>query len=64
MILFAAASVYWYALPLIAAISLVYSASRTESWRSIWRGAFRLAGTILTILLVTTVVLLLVNTQL
>lgn len=64
MIPFATASVYWFALPLIAAISLVYSASRSESWRQIWRGAARLAGTILTILLVTTAVLLLVNTQL
>lgn len=62
--IFAAANIYWFALPLIAAISLVYAATRHETWRRIWRGAIRLATTILAILIVTTVVLLLVNTQL
>ena len=28
--------VYWLVLPLVAAISLVYSASRYESWPLIW----------------------------
>ena len=34
--------IYWYVLPLVVAISLVYCASRHESWRRIWVHAFRL----------------------
>jgi hypothetical protein len=57
-------NVYWFALPLILGISLVYAASRHESWPRIWSHAARLMATIVGILVVTTVVLLLVNTQL
>ena len=53
----------WYVLPLVVAISLVYCASRHESWRRIWVHAFRLCTWILGILAITTAVLLLINTQ-
>lgn len=53
---------YWYVIPLVLAISLVYSASRHESWRKILTQAARLAGMIFTVLLVTTAILLVVNT--
>jgi hypothetical protein len=52
---------YWFAIPLVLAISLVYAASRHESWRAIFGQAARLAGMIFTVLIVTTVVLLVVN---
>lgn len=55
--------VYWFVIPLIAAISLVYSASRHEQWGRIWSHAFRLGATILGILAAATVALLLINTQ-
>lgn len=55
-------NVYWFLLPLVVAISLVYAASRHESWAIIWRHAARLTGMILLILGVTTAVLLLINT--
>ena len=54
---------YWMLLPLVVAISLVYSASRYESWRRIILHSFRFSGAILLILLVVTVLLLLINTQ-
>lgn len=54
---------YWFAPPLILAISLVYAASRHESWPRIWRHAARLFLMISGILLATTLVLLLINTQ-
>jgi len=54
---------YWFLLPLVAAISLVYSASRHESWPRIWGQAVRLTGAIFGILLVITIVLLLINSQ-
>jgi len=54
---------YWFLPPLVVAISLVYSASRHESWPKIWWQSFRLCGAIFGILLVTTVLLLLINTQ-
>jgi hypothetical protein len=54
---------YWSLLPLVAAISLVYSASRYESWSRIGWQSLRLGGAIIGILLVTTVILLLINTQ-
>ena len=56
-------NVYWFVPPLAAAISLVYAASRHESWRRIWAHSLRLFGTILGILVVSTLVLLLINTQ-
>ncbi len=52
---------YWFAIPLVLAISLVYAASRHESWPRIFSQAARLAGMIFTVLLVTTAVLLVVN---
>jgi hypothetical protein len=58
-----ALNVYWFALPLVVAISLVYSASRHEAWGRIWARALRLCGMILGILLATTAALLLINTQ-
>ncbi len=54
---------YLLILPLVVAISLVYSASRHESWSRIIPQSIRLCGAILGILLATTVVLLLINTQ-
>jgi hypothetical protein len=54
---------YWYLLPLVVAISLVHSASRHESWPKIWWHSLRLCGAIFSILLVTTALLLLINTQ-
>jgi hypothetical protein len=53
---------YWFVIPLVLAISLVYSATRHESWRKILPQAARLAGMIFTVLLVTTAILLVVNT--
>lgn len=55
---------YLLAFPLVAAISLVYAASRHEDWKLIWRHAIRLSGMILGILIATMVVLLVVNTRL
>lgn len=56
-------SVYWLILPLVVAISLVYTASRYESWPVIWFRSLRLCLWILAALIGTTAVLLLVNTQ-
>ncbi|WP_435015758.1 hypothetical protein TA3x_003309 [Tundrisphaera sp. TA3] len=54
---------YAFILPLVTAISLVYSASRHEEWSRILPQAVRLFGAILGILLATTVILLIINTQ-
>ncbi|MBS0210510.1 MAG: hypothetical protein JSS27_16320 [Planctomycetes bacterium] len=40
----------WYAIPLIVSVSLVYSATRAESMDTIWRGAVRFGGWVLTFL--------------
>ena len=56
-----AINVYWFVLPLAAAISLVYAASRHESWPRIWKHAGRLCLTIVGLLAATTAVLLLLN---
>jgi hypothetical protein len=56
-------NIYWYMLPLVAAISLVYAATRHESWPIIGRHAARLCGMILGVLVVTTALLLLINTR-
>ncbi len=56
-------NIYWYVVPLAVSISLVYAASRHESWPRIWGHAARLCGMILGILVVTTLVLLLINSQ-
>jgi hypothetical protein len=55
--------VYWFVLPLVVSISLVYAASRHESWPRIWWHATRLSLWILGILVLTTALLLLINTQ-
>lgn len=60
---FRSLNIYWYLLPLVVTISLVYAASRHEAWRLIWSHAARLCALILGILVLTTIVLLLVNTQ-
>ena len=56
-------NVYWFILPLVIAISLVYAASRHESWPTILNHAFRLSLWITGILVATTAVLLLINNQ-
>ncbi len=58
-----AINIYWYVLPLALAISLVYSASRHESWRKIGLHAARLFGTIVALMVVTTAVLLLIHSR-
>lgn len=55
--------IYWLILPLVLAISLVYSASRHEAWRRIWWHSFRLCLWIMGLLVAATAVLLLINTQ-
>ncbi len=55
--------IYAFAFPLIVVISLVYAASRHESWRRIWMHAFRLCSWLVGVLTLTTVVLLLILTQ-
>ncbi|RUL89541.1 hypothetical protein [Tautonia sociabilis] len=54
---------YWFALPLILAISLVYAASRHEEWPRILRHAARLFVMITGILVLATAILLAINTQ-
>ncbi|CAN5871846.1 hypothetical protein BH23PLA1_BH23PLA1_25130 [soil metagenome] len=61
--LFALANPYWFALPLLLAISLVYAASRHESWPRIWSHAARLFGMLVGLLAFITALLLLINTQ-
>jgi hypothetical protein len=60
---FGVVHVYWFVLPLVVAISLVYAASRHESWSRIWVHALKLCTWILGILVLTTAVLLLINSQ-
>jgi hypothetical protein len=62
-VIFRMINIYWYVLPLVVAVSLVYAASRHESWRRIWSHAIRLCVMILGILIGTTVLLLVINTQ-
>ena len=59
----ASSNIYWLILPLVVAISLVYSASRHEAWPRIWSRSFRLCLWILAILICTRALLLLINTQ-
>ncbi len=54
-------NLYWFLLPLIVSISLVYAASRHESWSKIWRHAARLALGILFVIGLTTLLLLALN---
>jgi hypothetical protein len=62
-VIFGMVHIYWFVLPLVVVISLVYSASRHESWRRIWYHSFRLCTWILGVLVLTTAILLLINTQ-
>ena len=55
--------IYWLILPLVIAISLVYSATRHESWPRIWLHSLRLSLSILGLLVAATGLLLLINTQ-
>lgn len=55
--------IYWFVLPLVISISLVYSASRHEDWPRIWWHAARLFASIIGLLILTTAVLLLINTR-
>ena len=59
----ASVQVYWLVLPLVVAISVVYSASRHESWPRIWSHSIRLGLWILGLLIAATAVLLVINTQ-
>lgn len=61
--IFSKIHIYWYVLPLVIVISLVYAASRHESWSKIALHAFRLCTWILGILVITTAILLVINTQ-
>ena len=54
-------NVYWFLIPLTAAISFVYTATRYESWPLIWKQAIRLAITIFVIMAVVAVFLVLLN---
>jgi len=55
--------IYWYVLPLVLVVSVVYAASRHESWRRIWWHSIRLCTWILGLLIAATAILLLINTQ-
>jgi hypothetical protein len=55
--------VYWLVLPLVIAISIVYAASRHESWARIWSHSLRLSLWIVGLLFAGTALLLLINTQ-
>lgn len=56
-------NVYWFVLPVAIAISLVYAASRHESWKRIAWHAGRLCFTILGLMAVTTFLLLLMHSR-
>ncbi|ADV63536.1 hypothetical protein Isop_2971 [Isosphaera pallida ATCC 43644] len=56
-------SPYLFLPPLVVAISLVYAATRHETWKRILPHAIRLAGTIFIIMIVSTAVLLFINTR-
>ncbi len=56
-------NIYWWALPLVVSISLVYAATRHESWRRIWSHAARLCVMILCLMAAATGLLLFINTQ-
>jgi hypothetical protein len=63
MIIIATVHIYWLILPLVLAISVVYSASRHEAWHQIWIRSVRLSLWIVGSLAVATAILLLINTQ-
>ena len=53
--------VYWFLPPLVVAISLVYAASRHESWPRIKAHATRLGLTIMGLMVAAVVVLQVIN---
>lgn len=57
----ASINVYWFVLPLALAISLVYAASRYESWKRIAWHAGRLCATILGLMAATTFLLVMLH---
>ncbi|MDX2037402.1 MAG: hypothetical protein SFX72_12190 [Isosphaeraceae bacterium] len=59
--MFSSIHIYFYVIPLVAAISLVYSGTRHESTTRILVQAARLFGVILGVLAASTAALLLVN---
>lgn len=59
----AGAQIYVLVIPLVAVISIVYSASRHELWPRIWSHALRLSLWIFALLIAATALLLLANTQ-
>ena len=59
--LLAAINDFWYALPLVVAVSLVYAATRHESMQQILRHSARVGGWIAGFMLVVFVVLLFVS---
>jgi hypothetical protein len=62
-VIFGMIHIYWYVLPLVLVISVVYAASRHESWPRIWWHSIRLGTWILGLLIAATAILLLINTQ-
>lgn len=54
---------YWFVLPLVLAMSAVYSASRSESWPRIIGSTIRWFSLIVAVLALAVVVLLVINTQ-
>ena len=56
-------NVYWFVLPVAVAISLVYAASRHESWNRIGWHAARLCATILGLMAATTFLLMLLHSR-
>ena len=47
---FAMVNLHWYLAPVVIAVSIVYSATRFETWPFIWRHALRWAAYIVTFL--------------
>ena len=56
--LLATTNIYWFLVPLVLAISLVFSATRHEHWQPIFSGAMRLATWSLVLLGIVFLVLL------
>ena len=54
-------NIYWFLLPLTVAISLVYAASRHESWPRLWHQAARLGVIILVVMAAATFLLFALN---
>lgn len=63
-LLLADVTIHWFLPPLVVAISLVYSATRFESWSYIWPNALRWAVYILSFLICTNIFLYLLSLNL